>query len=716
VTPLGPGVEATWTRLVRGDRALRPLTLFDADGQRARVAGEVEGVALPAGPPAVVAGWSRTSVMAIAAAGEALRSAGLSAGDRSIGLALGGTTGGMFETERLLGELHANLAPRSTLLEMLSHPLTATGERLEERLGPFARVRTLSSACSSGANALVVAAAWLRAGEVEAVLAGGSDGLCRLTLSGFNAIAALDPEACRPFDRGRKGTNLGEGAGFVVLEREESARARGARPVVEFAGWALGSEAHHITNPAPDGITVASLIERALARAGVRPGEVDYVNAHGTGTLANDRMEGAALARALGEELQRVPISSSKGQIGHTLGAAGAIEAVVTALVVSRRTVVPTAGLVDPEPTIAFQHVRAGHPVADVRAALSNSFGFGGMDTVLVFTPADRAARPPAGREVREVVVTGAAAFGAFGRLGIEGCAALAGGRPVEGHAEPDPHLDLARARRLDFASCCGVVAVEHALDQARAPREGTGLVLGTPFGAIDGSAAFMHRVFERGPRAASPADFPNLVPSSWVGHVSIYAGLRGPTFTTTDLVASGEAAAVQAAQLVATGEAVRVVAGSTEPKGEIGGRVLAAISEEGRARGDAARVDLAAAVVLEDADEARARSAPVLARVAGVFEWRLDGRPPAGLLRSPGEGAEVVCARATESTASAVDPTAWRACPRVACAAAVGESDALGALAVAVAASRIAAGRAAEALVVAASHGHAYAVLLAAP
>ena len=389
VTPLGAGVEETWGRLVRGDRAIRPVTLFETQGQRASVAGEVGVVDLPSAPPDVVGAWSRTSGMALSAAGEAMRMARLPVGAPRVGLAVGSTTGGMFETERLLAMLHGEPQCRRSLVGMLSHPLTATGDRLDERLGPFARVRTLSSACSSGANAIAVAGGWLLSGEVDAVVAGGSDGLCRLTLSGFNAIAALDPEPCRPFDRRRRGTNLGEGAGFLVIERAETARARGASPVAELAGWALGSEGHHITHPAPDGAIVASLIERALDRARMHPRDVDYVNAHGTGTLANDRMEAAALRLALGDDVGRIPVSSSKGQIGHTLGAAGAIEAVITALVVARRTVVPTAGLDEPDASLGLVHVpHVGREVSRVRAALSNAFGFGGMDTVLVFAPA----------------------------------------------------------------------------------------------------------------------------------------------------------------------------------------------------------------------------------------------------------------------------------------------------------------------------------------
>ncbi len=714
VTPLGSGVEATWTRLIRGDRALGPVTLFAAGGQRASCVGEASAEVEPG------AGWSRTSAMALAAAGEALAMAGLAPGASATGLVVGGTTGGMFETEQLLAALHGDRERSDGLHEMLAHPLTATADRLEERLGPFARARTLSSACSSGANALVVAAGWLLAREVDAVVAGGSDGLCRLTLSGFNAIAALDPQPCRPFDRGRRGTNLGEGAGFVVLEREETARARGASPIAELAGWAIGSEAHHVTNPAPDGAVVASLIERALARAGVAPSGVDYVNAHGTGTVANDRMEAAALARALGGELPRVPVSSSKGQIGHTLGAAGAIEAVLTALAIARRVLPPTAGLDEPDPALPLAHVRgAGREAPRVRAAISNSFGFGGMDTVLVLAeprgdrPAPAPAAPPS------VVVAGAAAFGPGGlraASGAGGCAALFDGPPASGpSADPEALLDVDRARRLDPAAQLGAVAVGRALAEAGAEPAGTGLVLGGTFGSIDGSAAFMHRVLERGPRSASPAEFPNLVPSACVGLVSIYCGLRGPAFATTDLAASGEGAVVQAVQLIAAGEATLVAAGAAEPEGHIAARVLPAILEDAGAKASGPRRGVAAAVVLEVEERARARGARVLARVERAIEWRGDGASAASTLRAPRGRAEVVWARESGPAARWLERTSWAAAARRACAPAIGESDALGAVAVAAAAARIGAGVTDEALVVGVARSHGYAILLAA-
>ena len=227
VTPLAVGAEGTWERLVRGERGIGPITRFATDGYRARIGAEVRE--LPA--PPTESAWSRTAQMAYVAAREAIQHARLDVGDRGlrVGLVGGGTTGGMLENEELLAAVYADPSRSEELSHLLSHPLWATTDRLHETLGPFIRVRTLSSACSSGANALVVASAWLRSGEVDAVVAGGTDGLCRLTFSGFNALAALDPAPCRPFDARRRGLSLGEGAGFVVLERDDSARARAER-------------------------------------------------------------------------------------------------------------------------------------------------------------------------------------------------------------------------------------------------------------------------------------------------------------------------------------------------------------------------------------------------------------------------------------------------------------------------------------------------------
>jgi 3-oxoacyl-[acyl-carrier-protein] synthase II len=410
-------------------------------------------------------------------------------------------------------------------------------------------------------------------------------------------------------------------------------------------------------------------------------------------------------------------VSSSKGQLGHTLAGAGAIEAAIAALVVQRRTLVPTVGLDEPDSSLPLVHVpHRGREVARVRAAVSSAFGFGGMDTVLVLAhPHTQTARSRAAPSAPAVVITAATVFGACGVLGTEACADL-GLRTFDPAVpvDPAPHLDAMRARRLDRGAQLGTVAVMRALQDAGGDPSGAGLVLGSAFGNVDGSAAFMHRIFEKGPRAASPADFPNMVPSSAVGHASIYLGLHGPAFATADLATSGESAFAQAVQLVRAGEAPRIVAGAFEPRGDIVERVLAALFPLGPERPALPRSDVAAAVVVESEDHAKARGARLVARVVQTLEWRGVRQDLGDIAAPPGDSPEVVLARSDEPVEALLAGSAWARARRHTCAHSVGESDALGAVALAMAVGRIAARRANGVLVVGLARDRGYAVVLA--
>ena len=721
VSALGHDVDTTWSRLLRGDRGLRALTLFDGSGQRATRVGGVEEIAAPDTGER----WSRTSAFAWHAAREAMTEASLDLARMRVGLVVAGTTGGMFETESLLARLHADPDHIDSLVEMISQPLTATGDRLQRALGPFVRVRTLCSAFSSGANALVVGAQWLLSGEIDAVVAGGSDGLCRLTLSGFNALAATDPDACRPFDVARKGLNLGEGAGFVVLERDTRARARGARPIAELAGWAIGAEAHHITNPEPSGAAAADVITRCLSHARLSAREVDYVNAHGTGTPLNDPMETAALHRALGVDVDRVAVSSSKGQLGHTLGAAGAIEAVLSALTVRHQAVPPTMGLTEPDPACRLVHVMHEGRAARVRATLSSSFGFGGLDTVLLL--AEPGLGPPQRtRDARRrVVVTGAATLTPAGLDSGDTAARFADGSswPTSRSGLVDldlaPHLDTARARRLDRPARLGAVVASRALDQAddgaaAIPRAEVGIILGTAFGSLDTSAAFMHRLFEKGPRFASPADFPNLVPSSPVGHVSIYLGLRRVALATADLATSGESAVAQAMELVVGGEAEVIVAGAVEEASDLVERILVSLDPTS-SRGGRVRSEGAATLVLEAEPHARARGKTPLACVASAHVWAGPGSRP--VIEGPTDKARarVVSTGDCAEVAAALAGTGWEHAPATSLSPSVGAHEGVGATALVAAVAIVRSGVTREVLVVGVTEGRGYTFTLTA-
>ncbi|WP_437671019.1 beta-ketoacyl synthase N-terminal-like domain-containing protein [Sorangium sp. So ce131] len=757
VSPLGRGATATMDRLIAGDRAFAPLSLFDIPGTRARIAAEVRGLSPEeVAPPGEAEGWSRTDAMAVLAAREALAHAGVDPGARPVDLVVGGTTAGMFETEELLAWLSHDPSAIAPLKRMLSHPLSSTADHVRAAVGPFRRVRSICSACSSGANAILLAAAWLRAGLSSCVLAGGADGLCRLTYTGFGALAAVDPDPCRPFDRRRAGLNLGEAAAFLLLEPEDAARARGAQPIVELRGWATGAEAHHITNPEREGRTAARVMRDALRCAALTPSDLDYVNAHGTATPLNDVMESAALRACLGPEVERIAVSSSKGQIGHTLGAAGAVEAAITALAIARGVMPPTGGLEEVDPECRLVHLTEARE-APIRAAMSNSFGFGGTDSVLVFAQPDRFP-PPLGAGSapprRSVVVTAAATIGPLGVLSSRGGAAYLepGPPPAEGPItfNTGAHLDLARARRLDRAGRLTTAAILTAVADAglggatqvdagasassadAAPsRVFPGAIVGASFGSVDASTAYMRRIYDKGAKYASPADFPNLVPSSPVGHASIYLGLRGPVFAMADLGATAEAAMVTAIELITAGEGEAIAAGSVEEASPMIERCLGPICSEVVSSG--ARSEGAAVLLFESDAAVRERGARPVAEVAWWSSWRGDGagmlasapapapvRPAAhGAPRAPRDvpsPAAVFIGRQEERIVACLHGTPWAEVPRSTLASRAGEHEGAGGFAAAAAVAALASGALASVLILGGAPDRGYAILLVAP
>ena len=369
VSALGRGLEATLRALREDQGGLGALTLFPSPRNGHQRVAEVRG--LSSAP--------RTLALARLAVSDALAAARLPYPRERIALVLGTCVGGMPESD---------VAVASALAEQpfgaetwRHHPCgwTTATLAIEFELGGHAT--TISNACSSGAQAMAHGSELLAAGLADAVVAGGADALCRLTLNGFASLLAMDPLGARPFDRARAGMSLGEGAAFCVLERAAEARARGTEVWAELASSANTCDAHHATAPEPEGRGAEAAMRLALERARVRPEEIDYVNAHGTGTRDNDLADGRALARLFGA---RPPaLSSVKGAFGHTLGAVGAIEALVCALALRHGFLPGTVGLSEVDPECGVRPLARATP-ARARVALSNSFGFGGNNTVLV--------------------------------------------------------------------------------------------------------------------------------------------------------------------------------------------------------------------------------------------------------------------------------------------------------------------------------------------
>ena len=697
VSALGFGAEPSFARLCAGERGIAPITLFDTAGLKSRIGAEVPGLDVAAiAPHGAAQDWSRSDAMAFLAVREALQQARHVEGT-ALGLALGGTTGGMYETERALQQFAPGGITPENARRLLDFPLAVSVERVSQALGSVTQSATVCSACSSGAVAIALGASWLLSGRAERVVAGGVDGLCQLTFTGFNALGAVDPAPCRPFDAGRAGLTLGEGAGCLVLERESSARARGVPIIAFLSGWAVASEAHHVTHPEPSGARAAAVLLDALRAAGLQPSDIDYVNAHGTGTLQNDAMEAKALERAFQADLGRVWVSSSKAQLGHTLGAAGAIEACITALSLNRGVVPPTAGLEQPE-VPGIRHVRAANQRAELRAALSSSFGFGGACAVLAFEVASAEARALPAPAAAPLVITGAASYGTRGLLsGVASASYLSKpAAPSEPLAEPSSLLDPERSRRFGRASALVVASAERALRDAELEPHGTGFVVGSAFGDVERSVRFLQKLLAQGPKFASPAEFPQLVASTGSGNASIYLGLTGPCLSVSEFGTSGESAISVAISWLELGLAPAVVAGAGEAHDAI---VDVVLGGEGRP----IRSEGAGFVVLESLPNAERRGRTPLARVTEHRAWRGDATRAFAALGAPPSGACVVMGRLPSAISGALARSAWHEVRTHALAPVLGFHEAIGAVALAVAAAEVGSGRATQAVVLSA-------------
>jgi 3-oxoacyl-[acyl-carrier-protein] synthase II len=386
VTGLGLGWRANADGFRAGRQAFRPVTLFDVSRQRTKIAAEVD---LPARlaptrlPAKHLRRLDRATHMLLFAAAEAWNQAAWAPG-AGLPLVLGTTGGGM-----ALGEVYLRHAVQSPHARhgqptrVIHYQAQKQALDLCDAFGFQGPITTISNACASGANAIGHAWELLRAGRAERVFTGGYDAVCQLTFAGFDSLQALSPSPCLPFDARRSGLSLGEGAGILALETLDHARRRGANILGEILGYAAATDTHHLTQPHPEGNAALATMTAACAVAGITPEQVDYVNAHGTATPQNDATETAALNRWAGARAATLPVSSTKASIGHLLGAAGAVEAVVCLMTLREQWLPPEVALVAPDPACVFPIIRQPTE-ARVNVALSNSFGFGGANATLI--------------------------------------------------------------------------------------------------------------------------------------------------------------------------------------------------------------------------------------------------------------------------------------------------------------------------------------------
>ena len=403
VTPLGGDVETTWQNLIAGKSGIAPITRFDTSDHKAKIAGEVKPKDHPYGfdPDKRVDHKVQRQVdpfivYAIDAAGQALEDAGLADMDEdlkertgvSIGSGIGGLPGIESESLVLAEKGPGRVSPHFVHGRLIN----LTSGQVSIKYGLMGPNHSVVTACSTGAHSIGDAARMIKDGDADIMLAGGAESTINpLGVAGFAQARALNtsfndrPEqASRPYDKARDGFVMGEGAGVVVLEEYEHAKARGAKIYAEIAGYGLSGDAYHVTAPHPEGRGAELAMQMALRKAGLKPEDIDYVNAHGTSTMA-DTIELGAVKRVLGEDLHGASMSSTKSAIGHLLGGAGAVEAIFCILAIRDQIVPPTLNLDDPdEGTEGVDLVPHKAKKRPVRAVLNNSFGFGGTNASLV--------------------------------------------------------------------------------------------------------------------------------------------------------------------------------------------------------------------------------------------------------------------------------------------------------------------------------------------
>ncbi|MBK9355870.1 MAG: beta-ketoacyl-[acyl-carrier-protein] synthase family protein [Bacteroidales bacterium] len=382
ISAIGYNKEENFRSLIQQKTGIHPVELLIGKGEHPFMAGEIGSTNLQL---AAIAGCDqsadlpRSALLALIAAEEAINDAGISAEDPwRTGIILGNTVGGMDLTEKYYHKSPVN----NTYIK--SHSCGYITEQVADHLGIRGFATTISTACSSGANAIMLGARLIRHGIVDRVIAGGTDALSKFTYYGFSSLMVVDTEICRPFDKNRAGMNLGEGAGLVVLESAEAAKKRGMKPLAILSGYANANDAYHPTATSPEGNGPFLSMTSALRKAGLESSMISYINVHGTGTENNDETEATALVRVFGGEVP--PFSSTKSYFGHTLGAAGGIEAVVSVLALRNQVIFPNLFFSEPmdgRQLIPVKEVLTNTPVNHV---LSNSFGFGGNNTSLVFS------------------------------------------------------------------------------------------------------------------------------------------------------------------------------------------------------------------------------------------------------------------------------------------------------------------------------------------
>ncbi|HEX6077289.1 MAG TPA: beta-ketoacyl-[acyl-carrier-protein] synthase family protein [Micromonosporaceae bacterium] len=668
---LGDGTEQVWKAIRDAQSGISLTKRLDVSTLSCKYSGEMGDVATPSRTARQGEPWrrprgrlDRATRLVLNAAREVFAASELpvTAYDPyRVGVALGTSVGGLDEGERFHWELLEGGVEATRRDRLLIYPLYTSADALSVAYGLKGPKVVISNACAAGGNSIGYASDLIRWGRADAMLAGGVDVLDILSMAGFDSLKALDPEPCAPYSRST-GLNIGEGAALLVLEAESAALRREAPILGYIRGYAMTSDAHHATAPDPAGNGALRAMRRALARSGLQPSDVDYVNGHGTGTPANDGAEPKAID-ALFQGATPPPMSSTKSQIGHTLGAAGAIEAAVSVMALRDGLLPPTINVADPSALTRDIVPNASRP-ATVDTVVSNSFAFGGNNCALVLGGRPREVVEPADHRV---VITGAGVVSPLGVGRQELLEALRTGQVAIGQAATTDtglssthlaaevaeaamrrHIDRAYVRRLDQLGRLVLAATRLALKDAAYPlsrdtSDRIGMIFGTFTGPLETVGQLTETIGTLGPHRVNPKLFPNSVMNAAAGHACLSLQLRGPLSTLATGCSSGLTGLGYAADLVRRGEADAMLAVSADeltPLLHLGFDRLGMLADQSVHPYDTDPSGMAigaggAALVVETLESAKARGATILAEVAGHSitsdAYRVAGNEPSG-------------------------------------------------------------------------------------
>lgn len=678
ICAIGNNVEECWENTLQSKSGLDHTTTVDTENCYADYAGEVHDDTLDAIPG--TEGMDRASKLSIKAVLEAMNDAGLSnfGGSERVSVIMGSCVGGVVSIEKYYTE-----GKEVKYIEQM--PISAIANQVAGYCEAGGVVTNVANACAAGTISIAYAADLIRAGKADVVVAGGADAFASVPYAGFLSLHALDENPCSPFNRS-SGINLGEGAGCVIVESYEHAKARQAKMYCEVLGAGVSSDAHHITAPRQDGECQMNAIRTAMRNSGKDAADIDYVNAHGTGTAKNDNAEFLSLHTIFDDVNDGLSISSTKAYTGHCLGAAGAIEAVFTVKALTHNTVPPTLGYTEED--LVNLAEKAGKldftpnvpKEKELNTVMSNSFAFGGCNASIIFSKEENTV--PATTDAAKIAITGLGVVSPLGNSveayleSVKNDEKIEGGSVRSSVSSADYNqlgLKMAFYRKLDNFSQLQAVSGMYAMKDAGFISEDTGykipaeietdigMIIGSSEGALAPGCDFEMLIAEKGNANGSAFKFPNTVYNAAGGYLSICSGAKGYNVTVTNGAQSGLSSIAYAMNVIRDGQEKAMLATGTDENCDIINELYSKLGHVADSRvlpysnaENFALSDGSISIMLEDTASAKARDAKIYCHVAGYGMAHKGVR--FGSITGSGEALDVAIKNALQDAGMTID------------------------------------------------------------